>query len=290
MKKLTMLVFLSFLTLSIFSQEYYQLIKEERSWSVMTVIPTGEWPPFDTTFFTINYYISGDSSLNNLQYKRIFSSREEIPTNWNLIGLIREDSNKNIWYKRIVDENEVQLYNFTLNAGDSLKLGFDTSFYYYVDSVTTCAINETQRKKYWISSVNDWHETWIEGIGSNKGIINSASASMVGGWTWSLCESDSGELIYQNPNYESCYLVTDINENKKPIIQIYPNPAKNLLTIKNGGNIKIKSITLSNTSGRIIKRFDSGKTRLGISKISSGLYILKIFYETGTLTKKILIE
>ena len=290
MKNLILFFLLLLLNLSAFSQEYYPLIEEEKSWSVMIVIQTGEWPPFDTTYYTVNYYITGDSMLNDIQYKKLFSSTEEMPTNWDLTGLIREDSTKSVWYKRIIDENEVRLYDFSLNTGDSLKLGYDTLFYYHVDSVTTCTINGTQRNKYWVSSVNDWHETWIEGVGSNKGIINSASASMVGGRTWLLCVSDSGELIYQNPNYESCYLVTGIHENEKPIIQIYPNPAKDLLTIKNDNNIKIKSIMLTNITGQTIRQFDPGRIHLNISSIPPGLYFLRIFYKSGTLTKKILIE
>ena len=288
MKKITTLILLSMFTLSGFSQAYFKLIKEDKSWNVLNVVLNGIGPPIDTTYFTTNYIIGEDSILNNIEYKKLFTFTQELP-NRVLKGLIREDSTRKVWYKRIVDENEVLLYDFSLVAGDSLKIGFDTLDYYYVDSVTTCIINGNQRRKYWISDY-DWQETWIEGIGSNRGIINSASATIVGGWSWLLCVSDSGELIYSNPNFESCYLVDGIDELEDPVFHIYPNPAKNLLNINNSRNNEIESILLINVSGKIIKRFDSRKTRLDISDINSGLYFLRVFYKNGEWTTKIIIE
>ena len=274
-----------------FSQDYYPLIEEEKTWNVMTVVPSGDWPPFDTTYFTVNYYITGDSTLNNIDYKKIYTSDEEMPTYWTLNGLIREDSTKKVWYKSNAYDYEVLLYDFSLAPGDSLKLGFDTAFYYTVDSITTEMIDGSQRNKYWISQDDYyWHETWIEGIGSNKGIINGVMATAVGGWTWLLCMSEDGELIFMNQNYESCYLITGINKIDKPIIQIYPNPAKKLLRIENTTNIEIESISITNINGQIIKQFNSRKKQLDISEISSGFYFLKISYENGELTEKIIIE
>lgn len=291
MKMTAISILLSILTFTTFSQDYYPLIEEGKSWNVMTVVPSGGWPPFDTTYFTVNYYITGDSIHNNNEYKKLFTSDEETPTYWTLKGIIREDSSKKVWYKRIFDENEVLLYDFSLMAGDSLKLGFDTTIYYLVDSISTEIVNGLQRDKFWISQYDYyWHETWIEGIGSNKGIINGAMASAVGGWTYLLCMSENGELIYMNPNYESCYLITGINDNEKPIIQIYPNPVKNLLRIENINNIEIGSISLINLNGQIVKQFNSLKNQLDISDISSGLYILKISYKNGELIEKIMIE
>ncbi len=291
MKKTNTFIILIILSLTTFSQDYYPLIEEEKTWNVMTVVPSGDWPPFDTTYYTVNYFVTGDSTLNNIEYKKIYTSDEEMPTYWTLNGLIREDSTKKVWYKSNAYDYEVLLYDFSLAPGDSLKLGFDTTFYYLVDSITTEIIDGSQRDKYWISQDDYyWHETWIEGIGSNKGIINGVMATAVGGWTWLLCMSEDGELIYMNPNYESCYLITGINKIDKPIIQIYPNPAKKLLRIENITNIEIESISITNINGQIIKQFDSRKNQLDISGISSGFYFLKVSYKNGELTEKIIIE
>ena len=226
----------------------------------------------------------------SVDYKKLYTSNEEFPDNWIFWGFIREDSTKKVWLRRITDDEEVLLYDFTLAAGDSIKLGYDL-LYYYVDSITTEVINDAPRKKYWISYEEyDWQDTWIEGIGSNRGILSSGSAGVVGGWDWALCMWEAEELIYMNPSFNACYLITGINEFENPIFQIYPNPTKNFITIKNPQIRPIKSITLIDMNGHIVKHFNSVKTTLNISDINPGVYLLEISFGAGVVTKKIVIE
>lgn len=291
MKKPTFLILFCILTSMTFSQDYYPLIEEDRTWNVLNIIPSWD-PPFDTSYNTSSYYIIGDSTIGSIHYKKLFDSNEEIPVNWTLRGLIREDSTKKVWLKWPIDDVEELLYDFSVSAGDSITLRFDTLFYYSVDSVTIINVNGNPRKKYWISQDDfDWQETWIEGIGSNKGITNSGMAQAVGGWSWLLCMSESGELIYMNPNYNLCYLTsTSINESDKSIFQIYPNPTKDILIIENIENLNIESISILNIAGHVIKTFDPTETKLDISNINSGIVLLKISSEKGDIIKKIIIE
>lgn len=290
MKKPILILFLSLLSLAAFSQQYYPLIEEGRSWNVLTVVPN--WgPPFDSTCYTVNYLISGDSILNNTEYKKTYYSSEEIPTNWSLIGFIREDSVKRVWYRRIVDTNEVLIYDFSLLAGDSLKLGFDTTMYYKVDSITTEIVADSIRKKYWISQDDlYWKETWIEGIGSNRGILGSAMASAVGGWAWFLCMSDDGVLTYMNPDFDSCYINTGLKEMHKPDFRIYPNPFTDRITIdffdNNIDNINIVVSVYNSTGQKIINMLalEIKQLTIDLCNMPGGIYYLtiqddnKIFY------------
>ena len=102
--------------------------------------------------------------------------------------------------------------------------------------------------------------------------------------------SENGELVYMNPNYNSCYLTTETKEIQLPNINIYPNPTNEIILIENSQSINIKSITISNINGLIIKRFNTNTSKLDISDISSGLYLLNISYERGTITTKVIIE
>ena len=71
---------------------------------------------------------------------------------------------------------------------------------------------------------------------------------------------------------------------------VFPVPANDFLKIKNINNIGIKSISLINTTGQVIKRFGSAKTQLDVSEISSGIYFLKISYKDGAVIEKVIIE
>ncbi len=288
MKKTIILIIISTWTLTTFSQDYYPLIQENRTWNVISVALVGPYP-WDTTYSTLTYEFFGDTTIDSHTYLKLYESNEENPTNWNLWCYMRDD-NKKIWYRRDSDDDEILMYDFTANQGDTLSVGLQAPYEpLIVDSIGVVEINDTERIIYYLSNY-EYSETWIDGIGSNKGICWSGSALIVGGWYRFLCMSENGELIYMNPNYESCYLITEINEINNPIIQIYPNPSKEFIRIENNQNAEIKSITLININGQITKQFDSKKTYLDISEITSGLYILKISYENVVLTEKVIIE
>lgn len=288
MKKLITILYLCMISVTSFSQQYYPLVEEDRSWNVLTVVPSW-WPPFDSSCYTVNYLMYGDSILNTMEYKKFYISYEETPINWTLNGFIREDSLKRVWYRRIVDTSEVLLYDYSLLTGDSLKLGFDTTFYYTVDSITTETVSDSLRKKYWISQENyNWNETWIEGVGSNRGIINSATATLVGGWSWLLCMSDSGNLVYSNPNFTSCYINTDVEEIYKPVLRIYPNPTSNTInfTLPDNEDYEIIiydalgsnafSTPLRQCSGQALEvTFEGEVCNIDVSSLPSGIYFIE---------------
>lgn len=295
MKNAIIIFFLCILSLTAFSQQYYPLVEENRSWNVMIVVP--DWSqPFDSSCYTDTYFISGDSTLNTIDYKKFYFSNEETPVNWTLIGFIREDGAKRVWYRRIVDTTEVLLYDFSVLSGDSLKIGVDTTFYYKVDSITTEIVADSLRKKYWISQDDYyWHETWIEGVGSNKGITGSAMASAVGGWSWLLCMSDDGNLIYMYPYFNSCYINTGLNETQNPVFRIYPNPVADRITLDSfdaGTNLSEITISVYNSTGvKIACKAEPDNNQLSIdfSNESGGIFYLIIENKGVTLqTQKIL--
>jgi hypothetical protein len=274
-----------------FSQEYYPLIEENRTWNVISVALVGPHP-WDTTYSTLTYEFSGDTIIGSHTYLKLYESNEEVPANWNLWCYMREDSDKRIWYRKEAVANELLMYDFSIKAGDSVLVGLNEQYYLFVDSISQISINETDRKKYWFSCKiePEYNETWIEGIGSSKGICWGGSAFIVGGWYWFLCMSVDENLIYLNPNYESCYLITGINEIENTGIQIYPNPAHNFLRIENSKDIMVESISITNINGQIIEHFEPEQTHINTSGIPPGLYLLKIAYANGILIEKVILR
>lgn len=292
MKKFSFTLISVFVASFIFSQNYFTLVVNDKKWDVLNVLETGGWPPFDTTYLTESFLINGDTIVNSIAYKKLYSATEENPVDWVFCCLLREDPNKKVWIRRPPQEMDYLLYDFTVEPGDSILVGFVEPVYTFVDSTSIVTINQVERKKYWFSCKARpyYKETWIEGIGSDKGICWSGSAAVIGGWFRLLCMSENQQLIYVNPNYESCYLITEINEKKKQFIHIYPNPTKNTLIIEHVENFGIKSIYILNQNGQEIKQFESGLEQLDLSEIKSGMYFLRISLENGQLIKKIVIE
>lgn len=283
---------LLFITLGICSyiltgQEYYPLIEEGKTWNVLLVSSNY---PLDTSYSTFTYKFDGDTIIDSKEYLKLFYSQEEYPTDWYLMCCIREDSNKRVWGDWGLSE-DILMYDFSVEAGDTIIAGIDP-VPYVIDSIGLETIDQEDRKKYWISYALSpyYSETWIEGIGSSKGICWALSSGLVGGWYRLLCMHEDQNLIYQNPNYQSCYLITGIDEYEETRFQLYPNPAYNTIMIKNPNKVKIESISLLNMNGQQLKAFDAGDKQLDISNINTGVYIIRLSGETGLWSEKVVIR
>lgn len=287
MKTLIALFFGLMISGQIYSQDYYPIVQENNVWNVLKVAPT-PGVPWDSTYWTMTYKFYGDTIISNQTYKKVYKSEEEIPINWEYEGCIREEEQK-VWYFPQYGNEETLIYDFTLNIGDTVTiLGWEPMV---VDSISQIEINGEDRKQIYFSTWGQFIEHWIEGIGSNFGILQSGTSLVVGWYTRFLCMLEDGELIYMNPNYNSCYLInTEIEEINNSIIKIYPNPAKDKIYINNTENIKIESISIIDLKGKNIMKFERNKTELDLSGISTGIYLLKLTYGNEIIIKKIVIE
>jgi len=71
---------------------------------------------------------------------------------------------------------------------------------------------------------------------------------------------------------------------------LYPNPSKRIIKLQYKNNLNISTIRLFNSLGSLVKEFKATQTRLNISKLPIGLYILKIETNKGSISKKIIKE
>jgi len=286
----TILTFFLGLTLfvSTYGQSYTPTVADNKQWDVLSITLQGF---FDTTYATISYSMTTDTSLASGVYKKVYSSAGGVPGNWSLFCYMREDANRRVWFKQTPVDNEVLMYDYTVQAGDSLIAGI-SGMYLHIDSVTHVTIGGILRQKFWISCklMPQYHETWTEGIGSSRGIIFSGSELIVGGWYWFLCMSQEGVLVYMNPAYNSCYLVSGINEKDSQSVTVYPNPAGNILNLTLPGDIRPSNICLIDALGNKVAEFSPGQTSLDVSNLQAGVYVLKLSHEKGMISRKVLIR
>lgn len=69
-------------------------------------------------------------------------------------------------------------------------------------------------------------------------------------------------------------------------INIYPNPVKHYLNIQT--NDKIMSIEIFDLNGRILQNIISSETKINVSNLKKGIYIIKINTSKGSTTQKII--
>lgn len=285
-KVLKLILFLNLITTSVICQEYLPIVKEGNSWNMLSVIYIPGDPLFDTSFSTITYKIFEDTVINGSTYHIISSSTEEYPLNWQPKGYIREDSTHKVWMREEIEEEDYLLYDFGVSSGDTVHVGLYEPVPLIVDSITLVEIEGVSRFKYWLTH-NDYHEYWITGIGSNKGICFSGSEYLSGGWYWLLCMSDTSGPVFENPDFESCYLISGYDNYDIINYILYPNPAHDFINVttsidKNGTFL----YEILDQSGRKLKagkvNIFVGNFTIDISRIPNGTYILKLNTENQT--------
>jgi len=91
---------------------------------------------------------------------------------------------------------------------------------------------------------------------------------------------------------EPVYCPTDINEETKNEILVFPNPATTEITVQWAGNSTQSEVTIYNTQGQLVlhSTFDVRNStpdsyRVDISSFPSGLYLLQLFDAKGALVK-----
>jgi len=71
---------------------------------------------------------------------------------------------------------------------------------------------------------------------------------------------------------------------------MYPNPAKTFLHIKNTGHAPVQSVAIFSPDGQLIFKRKSGFDHIDINNLSKGIYLLQIQTGTNTFTKKLIKE
>ncbi len=113
----------------------------------------------------------------------------------------------------------------------------------------------------------------------------------IGNGTHEFCVTavyDEGES--ECSNEWIIYLWTNINENQISNIQIFPNPASDIINIKS--DLKIHKVEVYNYSGQIIRneKANSKFYQINTSQFEAGIYFLRIETEEGVVSERVVVQ
>lgn len=191
----------------------YQIADTSKMWNTL-LVGHGTWTVHScggTTFHKFSQSNQGD------EYMTVYESIDSL-ISWHPIGLIREDSlSKKVYFTIFNGYPEGLIYDFSLEVGDTVRVEnqlLNDVQPMVCDNIEMVDINGSLKKKFYFhgagSNPGNTCETWIEGIGSNYGIMNSGlgAPGIVGGTFTLLCCSQDGNTIWMDPFYAACYLET----------------------------------------------------------------------------------
>ena len=250
-----------------------------------------EWHTFETAVWQINNYVnwcSGDTLIEDARYMKIMGTvNDSYPI---FYTLLREEDGK-VWKRYSIAHSETLLYDFTASVGDTLRIG-DFAEEMVLDSISMVQIGDVDRRKFWFGLEYDnlgrprAKETWIEGIGSDYGLLWTGYFNVFDGWHCLLCFHQNGELVWENPEYGTC-TYDAIEENKDSEISIYPNPVRDRVIIE---GIEVAEVQVFNAFGQMVKTIQ-GTNEINVSDLPQGVYLLRIMDAEGKVyTNKIMIQ
>ena len=249
-----------------------------------------EWHTFETAVWQINNYVnwcSGDTLIEDARYMKIMGTvNDSYPI---FYTLLREEDGK-VWKRYSIAHPETLLYDFTASVGDTLRIG-DFAEEMVLDSISMVRIGDVDRRKLWFGLEYDnlgrprAKETWVEGIGSDYGLLWTGYFNVFDGWHCLLCFHQNGELVWENPEYGTC-TYDAIEENKDSEISIYPNPVRDRVVIE---GIEAAEVNVYNALGQLVKTVRD-TNEIPVADLPQGVYMLRIADAEGKVyTNKIMI-
>ena len=241
-----------------------------------------EWHTYGTAIHWINNFVnwcSGDTIIGNVRYLKIMGTVNN--GNPNLFTVLREEGGK-VWKRHLNTSEETLLYDFTASVGDTLCFG-EPGASFVLDSISMVQIGDVDRRKFWFGLEYDGSgnprakETWVEGIGSDYGLLWSGYWRIPDGWHCLLCFHQNGELVWQNPEYNTCsYPYDAVEENKDFGISVYPNPGNNTLNICT--TLQNACVEVYDMNGRMVHNHEitENVTAINTKNWCDGVYLWKV--------------
>ena len=241
-----------------------------------------EWHTYETAIHWINNYVnwcSGDTIIGDVRYMKIMGILNNGDPH--LFTVLREEDGK-VWKRHLNTSVETLLYDFAASVGDTLCFG-EPGASFVLDSISIEQIGGVDRRKFWFGLEYNGlgnpraKETWVEGIGSDYGLLWSGYYGIPDGWHCLLCFHQYGELVWQNPEYNTCtYPYDAVEENKDSEITLYPNPGNNTLNICT--TLQNACVEVYDMNGRMVygQEITDNITSITTTSWPSGTYIWKV--------------
>ncbi|MBN1927650.1 MAG: hypothetical protein JW798_17580 [Prolixibacteraceae bacterium] len=194
-------------------------ISEDKMWSIVIVGGFDDYIYYSTD----HYKFSGDTILNGIVSKKMYVSHDENHQYWRYHSVWNE-RNDSVFYN-----NRWLIYDFNVQEKDTFKYsGEDYPEDIIVfDSIRTKFFAGKIRKHYYshFPRLEEFGITvWIEGIGFPNNPTRNNDYFWSGTSQSLLCFEEEGNLVYQDTEYNTCYVNTTsapVTPKKEEFVSLY---------------------------------------------------------------------
>ena len=248
------------------------------------------------------YWFEGDTIINNIRYTRVYRQKCQSETECGELtyyAAVREDTvGEKIYVVYSCDStrlseyssytcDEVLLADFNVQAGDKIEVYTNWPWLakqsVSVDNVDSILIDNQYRKR--INLVNSYgygygfpSDAWVEGFGSIVFGLFFPSPEWIadlGSIPVFLCMHVNGELLYQNPEYDTCF----VRDSGTSIPSVKSSDDKTYFSIVNEqlylhGNYTYR---IYDVRGSLVLSGIHASTTIDISQWTAGIYLIQIY-------------
>ena len=254
--------------------------------------------------YNFSYFLSGDTTFNGFQYNKMYKSGfahehcmfGSSVNNWvyynnDYVGGLRQDTALRRVYFIDAGAQECLLYDFNLNAGDTVSgncviWGSSCAIVVSIDSVFA---GSDYRKCFNLSTNPPY--SLIEGIGSTSGLMEPLCPFEYFGSL--ICFTQEGTTLYPDA-LTACEIVSVVEESAdRYLIKAFPNPVQSSVTIEVDPGLGRATWTLYNGLGKKVRNGLVQSTAFEIHRLSlpSGMYLIQLVGDTGkTISQKLILE
>lgn len=239
-------------------------------------------------------------------------------TPYEFFGGIREENKQVFIFQKwgSIDTTSHLIYDFTnTDVGDTIYTSAlfaapGDLYPHVVSAVDSVLLGATYHKRLLLQDPNSGMdvEYWTEGVGSSWGLPFASFWNITDNSYELLCFSESGQLLYSNPNPTFSYcqqpfpvISCDSLLSTKPELPIvegslhlYPNPANELVTIEVDQWEKGADLTLFmyNSSGSLVRtvKIGSQQQQVSTADLTEGIYVIEVRSREHITRQKLLIQ
>jgi hypothetical protein len=264
-----------------------------------------------------------DTVINNITYKKLYFTAHHTPgyefdTIYPTVflgGLYEAEKKVYIVSEYLcLDTMARVVYDFNhLNVGDTiysqlLSPGSTGFIPHIVTSSDSVLIGSDYHLRLQLTNENQYaFEEWIEGVGSNNGLIYATYWLVTDNSYDLICFSENKQNEYLNPNpgfgfctaplppVECDSLATGIENEFSTGITLFPNPASVFITVRTSGEVFFNRYIVKEMTGQVAltsyskEGFTQGMMVM-VGKLSSGLYSLELYADDRLITTYKLIK
>ena len=273
-----------------------------------------KWVVFDNIAGTVKHhvlFVEGDSTIDGNIFRKVYRSKitnitsdvpweaeppYEVSDNRALYGLLRDDTVAQRVYARFgfqpfdfcPSDTTVLLYDFSVNAGDTLPGCFNSCYPQIVDSVRVKPFYGQLRRAI-------YHELIpaIEGIGSPPSPFLDIENSCIA----VVAKGQAVLLDFCQGSFAECGLEVNATHPLTPgqTVDIYPNPATSQISVTlRQSTSQTVTVTLSDLHGRTLQRqsLPVGTTQieLAVEAYPPGVYLLGVQSGSHRVVERVVVE